>query len=179
MSRAFIKESDELRSSDELPERSLSDLPNYVTPRGLELLQMRQRALRHEHAQLATLDDVLKGATRLEIERDLRYYNAQLNRAIVIDSATHQGDEVRFGASVTFCDDAHVHHVFHLVGEDEADVTSGYISWASPLGKALLGARVGELLVWKRPGGSTNVEIIEIRYTRIPPGATEDALPLT
>jgi len=164
MSRAFIKEGDEQLSSDELPERPLSTLPNYVTPRGLEQLHVRRQELQHEHARLAAQDEPLARQRKLEVERDLRYYNAQIERAVPVNPSEQSHDEVRFGATVTIRGTGDSRHIFHIVGDDEADINSGHISWASPLGKALIGARVGDQVTWRRPVGPTEVEIIAIRY---------------
>ena len=55
---------------------------------------------------------------------------------------------------------------FTLVGDDEADVAAGKISWASPLAKAMIGARVGDTVKWRRPAGEADIEIVEIRYPK-------------
>ena len=163
MSRAFVKENDEQLSSDELPERPLSALPNYVTPRGLEQLHARRQELQHEHAQLAVEDDALARQRKLEIERDLRYYNAQIERATMVDPGQPH-DEARFGATVGIRDEDGVEYIFHIVGDDEADLAAGSISWASPLGTALIGARVGDRVAWRRPAGATEIEVLAVRY---------------
>jgi transcription elongation GreA/GreB family factor len=169
MSRAFIKESDGQLSADELPERPLSKPSNYVTPHGLEQLHARQKKLQHEHARLAAQDASHVRQRKLEVERDLRYYNAQIERAIIVDPAGQTYDEVRFGAKIAIRGTDGAQHTFHIVGDDEADIASGHISWASPLGKALIGATVGDRVAWQRPAGRTEVEIVEIRY---PPQST-------
>lgn len=164
MSRAFVKESDEELSAGELPERPISDAPNYVTPRGMAQLQARLRELQQEHAQLVSADETMAKQRRAEVERDLRYYNAQIERAVVVNPQAQPHDEVRFGATVTIRDENDVAHVFHIVGDDEADVVAGHISWASPLAKALIGARIGDVVVWQRPAGRTEVEVKNIQY---------------
>ncbi len=164
MSRAFVKESDEELAASELPERSLSDLPNYVTPRGLELLRARLRELQAERDRLATEDEPLARQRLLETKRDLRYFGAQVERAIVVDPAGQPHDEVRFGASVQINDEEGKQHTFHIVGDDEADVAASRISWASPLGKALIGAKVADTVKWHRPAGATEVEVVAISY---------------
>jgi transcription elongation GreA/GreB family factor len=55
-------------------------------------------------------------------------------------------------------------HLFRIVGEDEADVASGKISFLSPLAKAMIGARAGDTVKWRRPAGEVELEILEIRY---------------
>lgn len=164
MSRAFVKEGDDDLSAGELPERPLSDHPNYVTPRGLELLQARLRELQESRERLAAEDESMARQKLLEVKRDIRYYKAQLERAKVVDPAGQPQDEVRFGATVTIREGGARQHAFHLVGDDEADVASGLISWASPLAKAMIGAKVGDTVMWQRPAGAAEVEIVAIRY---------------
>ncbi len=164
MSRAFVKEGDDDLSAGELPERPLSDHPNYVTPRGLELLQARLKELQENRERLAAEDESMAKQKLLEIKRDIRYYQAQLERAQVVDPAGQPQDEVHFGATVTIREDGARQHVFHLVGDDQADVASGLISWATPLAKAMIGASVGDTVTWQRPAGPIDVEIVAIRY---------------
>ena len=100
----------------------------------------------------------------LEVKRDIRYFSAQLERATLVDTVGQPRDEVRFGAAVTILDGQGKNHAFQIVGDDEADVAAGSISWASPLAKALLGARVGDTVKWQRPAGASEVEIVAIEY---------------
>ena len=164
MSRAFVKEGDDELSAGELPERPLSDHPNYVTPRGLGLLHARLKELQGERDRLTAEDDPMAMQKLLEIKRDLRYYQAQADRAKVVDPAGQPQDGGHFGATVTIREPDGKQHAFHIVGDDEADVTSGRISWASPLASAMIGARVGDTVVWRRPAGPVEVEIVAIRY---------------
>lgn len=164
MSRAFVKEGDDELSAGEMPERPLSDHPNYVTPRGLELLHARLKDLQEQRDRLTAEDEPMAKQKLLEVKRDIRYYKAQLDRAMVVDPAGQPQDEVRFGATVTIADEDGKQHTFHIVGDDEADVTSGRISWASPLAKAMIGAKVGDAVIWRRPAGPVEVEIVAIRY---------------
>lgn len=168
MSRAFVKESDDDRTAGELPERPLSAHPNYVTPAGHGELQARVRELhaRRDRFSAVSDEDSLAKQKLLEVDRDLRYFNAQLERAIVVDPAGQPQDEVHFGATVKIVDAAGAEHRFSLVGDDEADVTSGRISWASPLAKAMMGSKVGDTVMWRRPAGDAEVEIAEIRYLK-------------
>jgi transcription elongation factor GreB len=166
MSRAFVKDSDDDLTAGELPERPVPAHANYVTPHGLEQLQARARELQELHEQLAQRareDSEAKQKLR-EVERDQRYFNAQLERAILVDPAGQPPDEVRFGAEVTIADESGASHRFSIVGDDEADVAAGKISWASPLARAMIGARVGDVVVWRRPAGEADVEITAIRY---------------
>jgi len=166
MSRAFVKESDDDLSAGELPERPLPVHVNYVTPKGLELLQARVRELSEQHERLkrtADEDSEAKQKVR-EIDRDLRYFRAQLERATLVDTANQPREQVHFGALVKIEDEEGVEQAFNIVGDDEADVASGKISWASPLARAMIGARVGDTVVWHRPAGQAEVTIVDVRY---------------
>jgi len=164
MSRAFVKEGDDELSAGELPERPLSAHPNYVTARGLELLQSRLKALREQRDTLVAADDAMASQKLLEVRRDLRYFKAQLERAQRVETLNQPHDEVHFGAIAEIADAAGRRHVFHIVGDDEADAPAGRISWASPLARSLIGARVGDTVKWPRPAGASEVEIVAIRY---------------
>jgi transcription elongation factor GreB len=170
MSRAFVKESDDDAAAGELPERPVPTHPNYVTARGLAQLQTRERELaaRHESLKSASEDDSAVKQTLREIERDLRYLRAQLERAELVQPGPAQKNSdtrgVRFGATVVIEDESGLRHSYRIVGDDEADAAMGDISWASPLARALIDARVGDVVTWHRPAGATDVEIIDIRY---------------
>lgn len=166
MSRAFVKESDDEFSSGELPERPVPAHANYVTPQGLEQLRTRVRELADRHEQLkGVAEDDSEAKRKLrEVERDQRYFNVQLERAELVDPAQQPHGEVHFGASVQVEDDKGDVQEFSIVGDDEADVAAGKVSWGSPLAHSLLGARKGDVVKWQRPAGVTEVEIIAIRY---------------
>ena len=165
MSRAFVKEADDNLPSDELPERPQSPHPNYVTPKGLGQLHERVHALQAERDQLAARDDPMARTRLLEVKRDLRYFQGRVERAILVDPSGQPKDEVHFGAEVEIEDGQGARTVYHIVGEDEADVHSGSISWASPLGKAMIGLKVGDSFAWNRGGSPQEVEVVGIRYT--------------
>jgi transcription elongation GreA/GreB family factor len=167
MSRAFVKESDDDLVAGELPERPLPVHVNYVTPKGLELLQARVRELDQRHEQLKKQVEEDSGARQKmrEIDRDLRYFRSQLERATLVDTANQPRDQVHFGATVKIEDEDGAEHEFSIVGDDEADVAAGKISWASPLARAMIGARVGDTVVWRRPAGEAEVYIVGIRYS--------------
>ena len=166
MSRAFVKESDDDLAAGELPERPLPVHANYVTPKGLELLQARVRELtdRYEELKPQAEDDSEARQKVREIDRDLRYFRSQLERAAVVDTTNQPRDEVHFGAAVKIEDEEGKAQEFTIVGDDEADVTGGKISWASPLAKAMIGARIGDTVVWRRPAGEAEVHIVDVRY---------------
>lgn len=164
MSRGFVKEDDVEHAGTDLPERPLSALPNYVTPTGLSLLENEAKKLDKARALLVNLkDDNAAKQTLAVIDRDLRYLSAKLESAILVDPAMQSNEVVLFGTMVTVEDDAGNATLFTLVGEDEADIAANKVSWASPIAKALIGHKVGENVVWKRPAGDLHLEIINIK----------------
>jgi transcription elongation factor GreB len=167
MSRAFVKESNEDQSAGELPERPIPAHANYVTPRGLVLLQTRASELvvQHEQLKAVSADDSEAKQKIREVEHDQRYFTAQIDRAQLVDLGRQPCDEVHFGATVRIADEHRKAHEFSIVGDDEADVAEGRISWASPLACALLGARAGDRVTWRRPARDVDVEIIAIQYS--------------
>jgi transcription elongation factor GreB len=165
MSRAFVKEDDANTSGEELPERPQSPHPNYVTPAGLTLLQAQLAELQAQrHELMANSDGILAEEHLKPVERDIRYFQDRIERAIVIDPAAQPHDQVAFGAIVTTVDDDDEELRFAIVGEDEANPAAGKISWVSPLARALVGASIGDSVVWKRPAGDKSLEIKSIRY---------------
>jgi len=148
MSRAFTKEDD---AGDELPELPVSRGPNYVTPRGLELLKeaARELALRRASAKAA-------GEDMRAIDRDFRYLEARIGTAVVVPPGS--GVEARFGARVALEDESGERRTFRIVGEDEARTDpAALLAWSSPLAEALLGAKAGDSVSWK--GSSRHIVI--------------------
>lgn len=164
MSRAFVNEENESLMGEELPERPVSGSPNYVTPMGMAALRAKVEALQAELADLKRADEAFDRPRMNQVERDLRYYQARLEGAILVDVASQPRDEVRFGARVKAEDEEGTVHTFTIVGEDEADVSLGRVSWQSPLARALMGAHVGDTVAWNRPAGTTTLEVLEIDY---------------
>lgn len=165
MSRGFVKEDDLERAGTDLPERPLSEHPNYVTPLGLQQLQQQATQLEQERQQLAPKKEDPVVQQRLGmVERDLRYFEARLEQAILVDPVNQPSGVVLFGATVTTEDENGETQHFTIVGEDEADIAANKVSWVSPLARALLGHKAGESVSWKRPMGNLILEIMEIDY---------------
>lgn len=164
MSRAFVKEDNEALTGEELPERPVSSGPNYVTQAGFEGLRAKVDQLHADHTQLKRDAEDFDRPRLSQIERDLRYYQAKLESAIPVELAAQPRDEVRFGASVKAGDENGAAHTFTIVGEDEADVVHGKVSWQSPLATALMGAKIGDTVTWDRPAGATTLEVLDISY---------------
>ena len=162
MSRAFVKEGD--GALDPLPDLPLSPHPNYVTPRGLSALQSRLRALQTGLAALKARPERLDKLPEAAAERDIRYVEARLRSAILIDPASLPLTEVAFGLSVRVADETGAQSRYEITGEDEADAAIGRIAPQSPLARALIGAEVGDSVTWRKPSGVVTLEIIEISH---------------
>jgi len=165
MSRGFVKEDDLELAGTDLPERPISEHPNYVTPAGLAQLETQCELLAKEHSQLSTQKEDPSAAQRLAVvERDLRYFSARLESAILVNPASQDQHTALFGAHVKVEDETGEAQSFIIVGEDEADATHQKVSYLSPIAKALIGKKVGDTVVWHRPAGNLTLEIIEISY---------------
>jgi transcription elongation GreA/GreB family factor len=173
MSRAFVKENDDTPPGGDLPERRISEHPNLVTPDGLaelearadELEELRAEAVAEGAARGSGSDDPALAAELAPLDRDLRYFRARIASAQPVDLAAQPHDTVAFGARVTVRDEKGVERVWAIVGEDEADLKAGKVSYVSPLAEALLGARVGDAVVWQRPAGDLTLTVARIDYS--------------
>lgn len=154
MSRAFVNE-DRLNEAEELPPLPLSPHPNYVTPAGLEQLRAR---LAEAQARLPQAD------SPAEVRRVIAWLEARIAAAILVTRGSQPKDKVAFGATVKVADPDGAERSYQIVGEDQADPAHGLVSWVSPLGKALIGAEVGDVVGWPRPAGLLEVELLEISY---------------
>ena len=165
MSRAFVKENDLEHAGIDIPERPLSDEPNYVTPRGLNLLNQTIDDLEKERETLiAKKDDPMVKQKIAVIERDMRYFAARIESAILTNPQEEDPSHVLFGAKVTVEDEEEKLLTFEIVGEDEANIHEGRVSYLSPLAEALLGASVGDEVVWEKPIGDSYLTIQKINY---------------
>jgi transcription elongation factor GreA len=99
-----------------------------------------------------------------QIEAMISDMEDQLSRAMVIDPTTLSGDKVVFGATVTLLDEDDKQVKYQLVGQVEANATQGRISYASPLGKALIGRTVGEEVEVTTPSGEKYYEIQKLAF---------------
>ena len=168
MSRAFVKEDGP--DNEPLPDLPISPHPNYVTPRGLAALGARLAATQAELLRLKTRRERLDRLPEKAAERDIRYLEARLRSAILVDPAGQPVDEVAFGARVTVADAEGTESVYEITGEDEADASAGRIAPQSPLARALIGAGVGDVVTWRRPAGTAELEIRAIAYGAVAEG---------
>ena len=165
MSRAFVKENDLEHAGIDIPERPLSDKPNYVTPNGLKLLKSQIDAFEVEREHLKNKkDDPITKQKIAVIERDMRYYAARIESAILAAPETEDHSIVLFGANVTVEDEEGKLSTYKIVGEDEADIHQGKVSYLSPLAEALIGATLNDEVTWEKPMGDTYLTIQKIEY---------------
>jgi transcription elongation factor GreB len=181
MNKAFVKEPDtEAEDDDDVGQPTLAPgSRNYMTPPGHARMQAEFDQLwKVERPKLVETiawaasngdrsenGDYIYGKKRLrEIDRRLRYLSRRLENAEVVDpAAREQTDQVYFGATVTV-NDAGTEETYSIVGLDEADPGRNRISWISPLARALLKAREGDVVTLQTPGGKKELEILDVRY---------------
>lgn len=145
MSVAFTKEEDNEAAAAFLPERPISPHPNLVTSTGLALLDEALASAKDAVALAQTNADLKTDRSAMaRAARDLRYFAARRASAQLLEP-TGEPDLVLFGRLVTFQRDDGRIQSFRIVGEDEADAAQGTVSHVSPLAKALLGKRVGDI----------------------------------
>ncbi len=186
MSKAFTKESDQ-DEDDELP--SPPPVPggkNYITRAGYDRLRAelftliddeRPKMVEIVHWAASNGDrsengDYLYGKKRLrEIDRRIRFLTRRLEIAEVVDASLHHGgDQVFFGVTVTYADDTGAETTVTILGVDEADSAQGQISWVSPVARALLKAKVGDVVRLIVPGGTQELEVLAVSYPAPAPG---------
>jgi len=154
--------------------------PRFITPGGLKRIRAEYDALFGEerpklvetiswaaaNGDRSENGDYIYGRKRLrEIDRRLGYLAKVMKAAKVVDPASQDTDQVRFGARVELADEDDNRRVLMIVGDDEADASSGTIGWSAPLARALIGARVGEERIVRLPAGEKSYEIIAIEYS--------------
>lgn len=169
MSRAFVKEG--TGELEPLPDLPLSSHPNVVTLRGLAALRARLSETQATLAGLRLRAERLDRLPEAAAERDIRYLEARLRTAIAVDPAAQGLTDVAFGLCVTVADETGDETTYEIVGEDEADAATGRIAPQSPLARALMGARVGDEVVWRRPSGAVSLEVLRIAHPEAGPPA--------
>jgi transcription elongation factor GreB len=191
MSKAFTRETDAGDDADEL--EAVSPLPvgvrNYMTPGGFARLSGELEHLVHkERPELVVTvawaagngdrsenGDYIYGKKRLrEIDRRIRYLIKRLDVSEVVDPAAprdeEQAGQVFFGATVTISNARGEARTLAIVGVDEIDTVRGYISWVSPMARALLKAREGDTVTLRTPGGAEDIDIVAVRYESLATG---------
>lgn len=188
MNKAFTKETDS-DADDDGADGAVPPLPaggkNYITPAGYERLRTellhlmdeeRPKVVEAVHWAAKNGDrsengDYLYGKKRLrEIDRRIRFLTKRLEIAEVTDPSVHHGsDQVFFGATVRYADENGDERSVTILGIDEADSAQSQVSWISPIARALLKAREGDVVKLVTPGGTHEVELLSVVYPA--PGA--------
>jgi transcription elongation factor GreB len=160
---------------------------NYITPSGLQRLRDELRFLLSRERPAVTQvvawaasngdrsenADYQYGKRRLrEIDRRIRFLTKRIDAAEVVDpEAPRSGraaTQVFFGATVRYANAARTEREVSIVGVDEVDLDRRHISWRSPLARALMKSRPGDCVILHAPGASEELQILEVRYERIP-----------
>lgn len=109
--------------------------------------------------------EYIYGKKRLrELDKRLRYLGSLLKDVKIVDPATLRGDKVCFGATVVVRDENGDEKHYTIVGEGEAEWQANQISFKSPVAKALMGKRVGDIVIAHRPAGEIELEIIDLLF---------------
>ena len=142
MNKAFVREADDERASNLLPDRPIPAEPNLVTAEGLARIKEMVDLAQAQHTAARDAGDANEAA---RTERDLRYWTArQATAQVVITNSS--SEVVEFGSSVTIRRQDGRNQTFRIVGTDEADPARGTLSYISPLAKALLGGSKGDVV---------------------------------
>jgi transcription elongation factor GreB len=160
---------------------------NYITPAGLQRLKDEHGFLMNRERPAVTQvvawaaangdrsenADYLYGKRRLrQIDSRIRFLGKRIDAAEVVDPAAPRprsaATRVFFGATVTFKDSAGREHVVSIVGIDEVDLKRRYVSWRSPLARALMKSSAGDRVVLHAPSKTEQLEILDIEYAPIP-----------
>jgi transcription elongation factor GreB len=161
---------------------SQQDIKNYITPHGYARLKTEvTRLLDIERPELVKViawaasngdrsenGDYIYGKKRLrEIDRRIHQLTARLDIAQVVDPAARgESDQIYFGATVTYAyvNGGREERTITIVGVDEVDTKRGHVSWISPIAKALLKRRNGDVAILATPTGEQEIEILKVRY---------------
>ncbi len=183
MSKAFTREPDSGADDDddEVPAVALpAGTKNYLTPAGYAALRDELLSLLDDerpkvveivswaakNGDRSENGDYLYGKKRLrEIDRRIRFLTRRLDIAEVADPSLHHGgDQIFFGATVTYVNQRDEERTVTIKGIDETDNLRGEISWVSPIARALLKSRVGDEVVLTTPGGVERIEVLAVHY---------------
>jgi transcription elongation factor GreB len=153
---------------------------NYITPAGHARLRSELKHLLDEerpelvrtvawaasNGDRSENGDYIYGKKRLrEIDRRIRFLTKRMEHAEVVDPRLREDcDQVFFGATVTYVDGYGDERTISIVGMDEVDPARNRVSWVAPISRALLKARVGDVVSFQSPRGQEEIEIVDVRY---------------
>jgi transcription elongation factor GreB len=169
MSKAFTRDENEGPDiPDVVPAPSLiaPGAKNYITPGGAQNLRAELQKLvevtRPELVEARDDPDAKRQLARLD--QRIRQLEESLQTAEIVEPAEDGRDVVRFGAWVTVGEPAGEDTTYRIVGVDETDPENNWVSWMSPIAKALLNRKRGDRVPFKFPSGEAVLEIQEVRY---------------
>jgi transcription elongation factor GreB len=167
MSKAFTKGDDDGPTPVARPRAPLPEgTPNYVTERGLGLLQAEQAALAEElRLLLADTGEIEKRTERTLLSERMNELDARIRSAVVVKTPEPAPEEARFGATVTVANEDGEERTYQIVGVDEADAERGLVAFTAPVARALMGKRVGDRVTLRVPRGDESLEIVDVRYS--------------
>jgi len=164
-----------------------TQVKNYITPDGLQRLRDEHRFLLTRERPAVTQvvawaasngdrsenADYQYGKRRLrQIDRRIRFLTKRIDAAEVVDPGLPRTGRaamrIFFGATVRYATASGTERTVAIVGTDEVDLTRNHISWVSPLARALMKAEAGDRVLLRAPGGTEQLEVIEVSYQRIP-----------
>ena len=193
MSKAFTRETEDADDDEQAAPPLPTGTRNYMTPGGFTRLSAElDHLVKKERPELvATVawaagngdrsenGDYIYGKKRMrEIDRRIRFLIRRLDAAEVVDPVARRDDgedRVYFGATVTVSDERGRERTVSIVGIDEIDPARGYISWISPMARALLKAREGDVVSLHTPAGVEEIEILGVRYEPLATGDSSAA----
>ena len=169
MSKAFTREDDNAPELPDLPLPAPALAPgakNYITPVGAQKLRDElQRLVEVRRPELAEASDDPDSKRQLaRLDQRIMQLEESLHSAEIVPSPSGPADVVRFGATVTVRESDGTETSYRIVGVDETDMDRNWVSWMSPIAKALLNGKPGQRIRFKFPSGEETLEIIEIRY---------------
>ena len=180
MNKAFVRESEEADDEEPSAPAIAPGTKNYLTPAGYqrihaELMDLidneRPKIVDIVHWAASNGDrsengDYIYGKKRLrEIDRRIRFLSKRLEIAEIVEPSVHHGsDQIFFGATVTYVDDADVERTVTILGIDEVDSSQQQVSWVSPIARTLLKARTGDTLRLVTPAGVSEIEVVDVQY---------------
>ena len=169
MSRAFVRESD-VPQLPELPPL-VSPLPpgarNYFTPGGAQRLReevARLRDVDRPRLAAAPADDVDAKRELQLLDQRIRYLQESLRTADITEITPGPADVVRFGSTVTVREANGSETRYRIVGVDETDLDRNWVSWLSPIARALVNAKPGQHVQLKAPRGTRDLEVVAVEY---------------
>ena len=167
MSKAFTRENDDAPEPESTPRPRAASLPpgtrNYVTADGAAAFRKElDRLTQEERPRWVGAADPESRARLEAVESRIRELDGILRTAVVPRPPPAQDARVRFGAWVVVVDGDGAKSRYRIVGVDEADPDRGWISWISPLARALIGSCVGDRVPVQTPEGEATVELLEI-----------------